>query len=79
MLMKNPKKAFADLQREKNEAKLKAFQMYFPSGGPGLPQLAAQPTSSPSAGGYTVNAGGKTYNFPTAESAEKFKRDAGVQ
>jgi hypothetical protein len=42
------KAAFADLQREKNDAKMKAFKMYFPDSG-GLPDLNKANPGSPTA------------------------------
>jgi hypothetical protein len=48
----------------------------------GLPEaLAAQatPSAPPTAGGYTVMAGGKVYNFPTQAAADAFKQASGAK
>ena len=70
---------FKEMQAEIQDQKTKVLERYGKGTGKGLPDLAkANPTAAPTGGGYTVSAGGKTYNFPTAEDAEKFKREAGV-
>jgi hypothetical protein len=48
----------------------------------GLPQaLATQatPSAAPTAGGYTVTAGGMVHSFPTQAAADAFKQKAGVK
>jgi hypothetical protein len=74
------KAKFKEMQDEIQTKKDKVAGRYYTDAGKGLPDLAkANPTAPPTGGGYTVSAGGKTYSFPTAEDAEKFKRDAGVK
>jgi hypothetical protein len=74
------KAKFKEMQDEIQTKKDKVAGRYYSDAGKGLPDLAkANPTAPPTGGGYTVSAGGKTYSFPTAEDAEKFKRDAGVK
>jgi hypothetical protein len=54
-----------------------------PLAGKGLPSAAPPPSASPSApptaGGYTVTAGGKVYNFPTQAAADAFKQASGAK
>jgi len=50
----------------------------------GLPQALLAPSTStssapPTAGGYTVMAGGKVYNFPTQAAADAFKQASGAK
>jgi len=81
--MTDPKQYALDkaaLDKKRDETEKLRSQLYARiSGGQGLPDLVNQPTPAPDTGAYTVSAGGKTYNFPNAEAAEKFKRDAGVK
>jgi hypothetical protein len=67
------------LDKKRDETEKLRSQIYARIGGQGLPDLAIRPNALPTDGGYTVSAGGKTYSFPTAEAAEKFKQDAGVK
>jgi hypothetical protein len=73
------KAKFKEMQDEIQTKKDKVAGRYYSDAGKGLPDLAKANSSAPETGGYTVSAGGKTYSFPNAEAAEKFKRDAGVK
>jgi hypothetical protein len=54
-----------------------------PLAGKGLPSAvpppSATPSAPPTAGGYTVTAGGKVYNFPTQAAADAFKQASGAK
>jgi len=70
---------FAKMQEEIEKKKNKVIARYLNPATQGLPELAAKQEAAPSAGGYTVTVGGKTFAFPTQEDADKFKRDAGAK
>ena len=70
---------FVEMQKEREDKKTAVVKRYLGSAPQGLPDLAKANPAAPETGGYTVSAGGKTYSFPNAEAAEKFKRDAGVK
>jgi len=68
--------------RERDEGLKKIRDRYLGANAAGLPQaLAAQatPSAPPTAGGYTVMAGGKVYNFPTQAAADAFKQASGAK